>query len=389
MKPCFRTSESVTEGHPDKICDQISDGILDAYLKKDPLAHVAIETMVSRNLVVIAGEVNSTGSVDVETVARKIIAQIGYIHPGKGFDANTCLILTNINKQSEDIAIGVKHPEDIGGGDQGMMYGYACNEAPGLIPQPFYFANQLVLEAARLRKNGVLPWLGPDGKAQVTMKYDADTGRSCIAGVVLSMQHEDLDISYVRNELENQIVRKVIPADLLCEDARVFINPTGRFVIGGPAGDTGVTGRKIMVDSYGGLAKHGGGAFSGKDATKVDRAAAYMARYAAKNVVAAGLADRCEVSVAYVIGQTEPVAVEVNAFGTEKIPLDVINKLVKEHFSFKVADIIGCLKLRTPIFLETAKYGHFGREDQGFLWELTNKAALLRSLAAHIPKRIN
>lgn len=378
----YSTSESVTEGHPDKVCDQISDAVLDAFLTRDKYARVAVETMVSKNTVVIAGEITSTGEVDITATARAVIRQIGYIEAGQGFDADTCLILTNINRQSPDIALGVDSGGENGGGDQGIMYGYACLEAPGYIPLTCYLSHQLAMCLAKARKEKVIPWLYPDGKVQVTMKYDNIGKPQYLSSIVVSAQHEDIDMGYLRDEIMTYVIEEAIDRKWLSPHTTIHINPTGRFVIGGPAGDTGLTGRKIMVDTYGGAGRHGGGAFSGKDATKVDRTAAYMARYAAKNIVAAGLAERCEVAVAYVIGQKEPEMVTVDTFGTERLPVMAINQVLNEVFSFRVSDMIETLELQRPQFLKTASYGHFGREDMGFRWECLDKKQRIRELSA-------
>ncbi|RHT57695.1 methionine adenosyltransferase [Clostridium sp. AM29-11AC] len=381
------TSESVTEGHPDKVCDQISDAILDAYLAQDPKSRVAVETMVSTDMVVLAGEVTSKGKVDVAKTARDVIREIGYTEKGKGFDADTCMIFTNIHSQSPDISMGVGksgegEPEVIGGGDQGIMYGYASSETENLMPLPCTLANKLAMQLAAVRKQGKADFLYPDGKSQVTMRCRADGTPVSIESIVISAQHsEAIPRSVLEAVIRCLVIEPVIDRKWLTSQTRIHINPTGRFVIGGPAGDTGVTGRKIMVDTYGTIGKHGGGAFSGKDPTKVDRSAAYMARYTAKNIVAAGLADRCEVALAYVIGGVEPEAVTINTFGTGKIPDSAIAGLVENVFSFGVADIISQLELRKPQFRKTAAYGHFGREDQGFKWEDTDKAWILKQLS--------
>jgi len=378
----YSTSESVTEGHPDKVCDQISDAVLDAFLTRDKDARVAVETMVSKNTVVIAGEITSTAEVDVTATARAVIRQIGYTEAGQGFDADSCLILTNINRQSPDIALGVGSGGEIGGGDQGIMYGYACREAPGYMPLTCYLSHQLAMSLAKARKEKIIPWLYPDGKAQVTMKYDDNGKPQYLSSIVVSAQHEDIDMGYLRDEIMTYVIEEAIDRKWFSPHTTIHINPTGRFVIGGPAGDTGLTGRKIMVDTYGGAGRHGGGAFSGKDATKVDRTAAYMARYAAKNIVAAGLAERCEVAVAYVIGQKEPEMVTVDTFGTERLPVLAINQVLNEVFSFRVSDMIETLDLQRPQFLKTAAYGHFGREDMGFRWEYLDKKQRIRELSA-------
>lgn len=385
--PHFLTSESVTEGHPDKICDQISDGILDAYLEQDPLSRVAVETMVSANAVMIAGEITSQGMVDLPAVARKIIRKIGYTEQNSGFDDKTCLVLCNVHHQSGDINLGVtkaKGTVEIGGGDQGIMYGYASDETPVLMPLPCYLASRLAQRLAWFRKDGGGSFLRPDGKTQITMRYDQEGRATGLQSIVVSAQH---GATIRQEQIHETILRDVImpvAGKWLRDDTVVHINPTGRFVIGGPAGDVGVTGRKIMVDTYGTLARHGGGAFSGKDATKVDRSAAYMARYAAKNIVAAGLARRCEISVAYVIGSIRPEAVTVDAFGTETVPLSVIETVVQDEFPFSVAGIIDCLDLRRPQFQRSAVYGHFGRESEGFRWEVTDKKDIVQQKAFRI-----
>ena len=383
----YVTSESVTEGHPDKVCDQISDGILDAYLGKDPKSRVAIEAMASANTLMLAGEVTSSGHVDVVAKAREIIRNIGYTEHGKGFDADTCMIFTNIHNQSPDISMGVTRSagtgkEVLGGGDQGIMYGYAVNETESLMPLSCHLANRLAERLAYVRKVQKADFLYPDGKTQVTMKYNEAGKPVCIHSIVVSTQHsENISHKLLEAFIRCTVIEPVIDPQWITPKTRIHVNPTGRFVIGGPAGDTGVTGRKIMVDTYGTVGKHGGGAFSGKDPTKVDRSAAYMARYVAKNIVAAELADRCEVALAYVIGGIGPEAITVNTFGTGRIPNSSIEELVKSVFSFGVADYISELNLRTPQFLKTAAYGHFGRDDQGFRWEETDKAWLLKQLA--------
>lgn len=380
----FVTSESVTEGHPDKICDQIADGILDAYLEKDPKSRVAIEAMVSTNALMLSGEVTSIAKVDIVKKAREIIREIGYIEHGKGFDADTCLIFTNIHNQSPDISQGVtkqsfEDKEILGGGDQGIMYGYATDETESLMPAPCDLANNLAKQLAYVRKVLKASFLYPDGKTQITMRY-SDAGKPInIHSIVVSAQHSDwISHDTLESFIRKAVIEPVIDTKWMTEEIKIHINPTGRFVIGGPTGDTGLTGRKIMVDTYGTIGKHGGGAFSGKDPTKVDRSAAYMARYVAKNIVASGLAKRCEVSFAYVIGGIEPEAVTVNTFGTGKISDNDIEKLVKKVFKFGVADIIEQLDLRKPQFLKTAAYGHFGRIDQDFRWEETDKALILK-----------
>ncbi|TQI66673.1 methionine adenosyltransferase [Clostridium sp. KNHs216] len=390
------TSESVTEGHPDKICDQISDGILDAYLAKDPESRVALETMISPGTVMIAGEVTSKAKVDVPGVAREIVKKIGYTRPCTGFDCQNAVILTNITSQSPDIARGVDASRTadcgkkvFGAGDQGMMFGYACDETEHYMPVTIDLAHRLVMKLAQVRKDGTVPWLYPDGKSQVTMKYSAEGEPLCLTGIVVSAQHEaDVDHETVYNTILHKVIRSEVDPKWMNSETKIYINQTGRFVIGGPAADVGLTGRKIMVDTYGGVGKHGGGAFSGKDPTKVDRSAAYMARYAAKNIVAAKLARRCEVALAYAIGMADPVAVTINTFGTERIKKKYIDSAVRETFSFSVADILEQLKLRKPQFLKTAAYGHFGREDQDFQWEKLDKVQLLQEKAIQSAARL-
>ncbi len=375
----LETAESVTNGHPDKICDQISDAILDAYLELDPNARVAVETLVTGNTVMIAGEVTAKAGIDITAVARRVITDIGYTQPELGFCADTVLILTHLSEQSLDIARGVDSSEEVGGGDQGIMYGYACDETDTYMPLSIFLAHKLVRRLQEVREEGIIPWLKPDGKAQVTIKYDLKGTPLGITSIVLSAQHEDINMDYLRSEISHYVIDEVIPAKLMLPETKLAINPTGRFVIGGPVGDTGLTGRKIMVDSYGGVARHGGGAFSGKDGTKVDRTGAYMARYVAKNVVAAGLASRCEIAVAYAIGKATPEAVNINTFGTETLPKPIILAAVKELFSFRVGDMIRSLNLRKAQFQKTAVYGHFGR-NQGFAWEEVDKKDCLKEL---------
>jgi S-adenosylmethionine synthetase len=371
------TSESVTEGHPDKIADQISDAILDACLAEDPLSRVACETLTATGLVVIAGEITTKAYVDFQALVRGTVSAIGYNNALYGFDSNTCAVISSINKQSGDIAMGV----DTGGaGDQGMMFGYACNETPELMPTPISLAHKLVKRLAEVRKLGTLPYLRPDGKSQVTVEYDAQHKPIRVDAVVVSTQHsETVGNDELRADVLKHIIQHSIPSQLLDEDTKYHINPTGRFVIGGPMGDTGLTGRKIIVDTYGGMGRHGGGAFSGKDPTKVDRSAAYMARHIAKNIVASGLADRCEVQLAYAIGVAEPVSVRVDTFGTGKVEATVIQDLVRANFKLTPKGIIESLKLRRPIYCKTAAYGHFGRSDPDFTWEATDKAPQLAS----------
>jgi S-adenosylmethionine synthetase len=373
------TSESVTEGHPDKIADQISDAILDACLKEDAYSRVACETLTATGLVVIAGEITTKAYVDFQNLVRGVVASIGYDNALYGFDSNTCAVISSINKQSGDIAMGV----DTGGaGDQGMMFGYATNENADYMPTPIHLAHKLTLRLTEVRKNGTLPYLRPDGKSQVTVEYDENHKPFRIDAVVISSQHsETVSTEELRADILKHVIQAALPEDMLDENTKYHINPTGRFVIGGPMGDTGLTGRKIIVDSYGGMGRHGGGAFSGKDPTKVDRSACYMARYIAKNVVAAGLADRCEVQLAYAIGVADPVSVLVDTFGTAKVDEAKIAELVRSTFILTPKGIIESLNLRRPIYRKTAAYGHFGRNDADFTWEKTDKASALREQA--------
>jgi S-adenosylmethionine synthetase len=372
------TSESVTEGHPDKIADQISDAILDACLEKDPHSRVACETLTTTGLVVIAGEITTEAYVDFPSIVRGTVTAVGYTDANYGFDSQTCAVVSSIHSQSPDIAMGV----DTGGaGDQGMMFGYATNENEDYMPTAISLAHKLTMRLAEVRKTGMLPYLRPDGKSQVTVEYDSNHKPKRVDAVVISTQHaETIDNKTLRADVLQHVIQAAIPAHLLDADTKYHINPTGRFVVGGPMGDSGLTGRKIIVDTYGGMGRHGGGAFSGKDPTKVDRSACYMCRYIAKNIVAAGLADRCEVQLAYAIGVAEPVSVLVETFGTGKIPEVKLEELVRQNFQLTPGGIIESLKLRRPIYKKTAAYGHFGRKDPDFTWEATDKAARLREL---------
>ena len=369
------TSESVSEGHPDKMADQISDAILDAIIKDDPHARVAVETMVKTGMAVVAGEVRTNTYVELEDIVRQVILDIGYDSSEKGFDGASCAVLNGIGKQSADIAIGVDEAEEkeMGAGDQGLMFGFATDETDTLMPAPVYYSHRLVERQAKLRKNSTLPWLRPDAKSQVTLRYD--NGKPvAVDAVVLSTQHSpDIKLADLREAVMEEIIKPVLPEEWLHKDTLYHVNPTGIFVIGGPMGDCGLTGRKIIVDTYGGMARHGGGAFSGKDPSKVDRSAAYAGRYVAKNIVAAGLASKCEIQVSYAIGVAEPTSISVNTFGTGKISDNAIVDLVREHFDLRPRGIIEMLDLRKPIYRPTASYGHFGRE--GFSWEKTDKAA--------------
>ena len=369
------TSESVTEGHPDKIADQISDAILDKVLEQEPHGRVACETLVTTGLVIIAGEITTKGYVDFPAVAREVIRDVGYTRAKYGFDCETCGVISSIDRQSPDIAQGV----DTGGaGDQGLMFGYACSETPQLMPMPIVLAHQLVKRLAQCRKQGIIDWLRPDGKSQVTVEYEGDKPVRVDAVVIAAQHSSSVTNDEIAEAIQEKVIKPVIPEELLDRDTKFHINPTGRFVTGGPQGDCGVTGRKIIVDTYGGVGSHGGGAFSGKDPSKVDRSASYMARYIAKNCVAAGLAERIEIQLAYAIGIAEPVSLLVDTFGTERLGEETIEELIRSHFSLTPQNIIDSLNLRQPIFRKTATYGHFGREDEGFTWELTDKADFLR-----------
>ena len=375
------TSESVSEGHPDKMADQISDAVLDAIIQDDPHARVAVETLVKTGMAIIAGEVRTSTYVDLEDLVRSVISDIGYTSSDIGFDGASCAVLNAIGKQSVDIAIGVDEAKDkdLGAGDQGLMFGYASDETDVLMPAPIHYAHRLVERQAQLRKNGELNWLRPDAKSQITLRYENGEVKAADA-IVLSTQHDpSISLEELREEVLSKIITPVIPAEWIHADTRFHINPTGQFVIGGPMGDCGLTGRKIIVDTYGGMARHGGGAFSGKDPSKVDRSAAYAGRYVAKNIVAAGLAKRCEIQVSYAIGVSEPTSISINTFDTNTISDEKIVELVREHFDLRPAGLIDMLDLRRPIYRPTAAYGHFGRNDQDFPWERTDKVDALKA----------
>lgn len=387
------TSESVTEGHPDKIADQISDAILDDIYKQDTEARVAIETLVATGLVLVAGQITTEGYVDITKVVRETIREIGYTRAKYGFDCDTCAVLTSIEEQSKDIALGVNHAWEVreekkvpekdkialtGAGDQGMMFGYACRETPELMPLPISLAHKLTFRLAEVRKNKVIPYLRPDGKSQVTVQYINGTPQRIEAIVIAAQHHPKVELITIRNDIMEKVIKEVIPEQYLDKKTKYYINSTGRFVVGGPQADTGVTGRKIIVDTYGGVGSHGGGCFSGKDPTKVDRSGSYAARYIAKNIVAAGIAEKCEIEIAYAIGVANPVSVMVDTFNTEKIPQSQIIQIIRKHFDLRPAAIIDYLKLKRPIYKNTAAYGHFGRELEDFTWEKTDKKKELR-----------
>ena len=385
MKDYIFTSESVSEGHPDKVCDQVSDAVLDAYLKEDPESRVACETLVKNNLVVIAGEITSKGNPDLESVVRKVINEIGYNDDILGFNGNNCKFENHITKQSPDIAQGVNEGEgedlNQGAGDQGLMFGYACKETESLMPAPIDLSHKLVKKQSEVRKSGLLSWLRPDAKSQVSIEY-GDNGKTIkgLSAIVLSTQHdENISHEEIKDQVFNHIIKPVVPNNWITPETKIFINPTGKFVIGGPVGDCGLTGRKIIVDTYGGMARHGGGAFSGKDPSKVDRSAAYASRYVAKNIVAAGLADYCEIQVSYAIGVAEPTSISIDTFGSSKLSEKELESLVRDHFDLRPKSLINALKLKRPIYRDTAAYGHFGRTGENFSWEKTDLSDILSS----------
>ena len=386
MKDYIFTSESVSEGHPDKVCDQISDAVLDAYLKEDPESRVACETLVKNNLVVIAGEITSKGSPDLESVVRKVINEIGYNDDALGFNGSTCKFENHITKQSPDIAQGVNEGEgedlNQGAGDQGLMFGYACKETESLMPAPIDLSHRLVKKQSEVRKSGLLSWLRPDAKSQVSVEY-GDNGKTIkgLSAIVLSTQHnEDISHQEIKNQVFEHIIEPVVPKNWITPKTKIFINPTGKFVIGGPVGDCGLTGRKIIVDTYGGMARHGGGAFSGKDPSKVDRSAAYASRYVAKNIVAAGLADYCEIQVSYAIGVAEPTSISIDTFGSSKMSEKELEAQIRKHFDLRPKSLINALQLKRPIYQDTAAYGHFGRNGNNFSWEKTDLSNILGSI---------
>lgn len=387
------TSESVTEGHPDKICDKISDAVLDAMLEQDPMSRVACETTVTTGQVLVMGEITSKAQVNIPEIVRNTVLEIGYDHSDKGFDGNTCAVLVALDKQSSDIALGVDNSMEIkegnddfynlnGAGDQGMMFGFACDETPELMPMPISMANKLAVQLTKVRKDGTLPYLRADGKTQVTVEYDDNRNPVRIDAIVVSSQHSaDVELTQIREDVKKHVIEPIVPANLIDENTKIFVNPTGRFVIGGPMGDSGLTGRKIIVDTYGGYSRHGGGAFSGKDPTKVDRSAAYAARYVAKNVVAAGLAKKCEIQLAYAIGVAKPVSVMVDTFGTGILKDSELGDIINDVFDLRPAAIIDNLKLRNPIYKQLAAYGHVGRTDCDVMWEKTDKVEILKEKA--------